>query len=206
MTDQTEVLTASDVQDAQITFATNIPAGADPAASGAVDAPVGYHIFDITDFEIHPGHEWTRKSETYIAHQLRPQLTIPAGQPFAGARQIDFIPMPAAGQNVHVTMMNQWYNLLKAAGFEPPKGASAPEGFHPKKFIGVRVCCQVVLDVDRDKNVKLRDDGQPRTKIRFFGYHAAARHAELAAGQAKTAQNAAKPNGAKPAPPTGINL
>lgn len=160
-------------------FASDIPAGADPTATGRLDIPPGYHVVSIADLKLAPDAPYTRKKETYICHKLHVTLEIPPGYPYENGRLMDFIPMPCQGQIVTADMANQWFNFLRAFGFQAPAGAYAPPGFTIAALLHAKACVQVVYQLDANKKQKLSDDGRPYAGVRFFGYHHFAKYQEL---------------------------
>ncbi len=196
-----ELISAKDLNDSDVKFTKNVPEEADPDAQGAIDMPLGFHQVEIHDFVVALHHEWTRKHETYICHQLRPKLRIPEGCPFAGARCQDFIPMPMGDQTITTDMMNLWYNFLRAFGFSVIKGDSAPTGFHPKQLIGANAVVEIVNQVDQDGIPKTWPDGRNKTGVRFFGYHSLGKLKDLQQRDA-VSPNGKKGTGASKAPAT----
>ena len=198
MTD--ELITSEQLKDAPMQFATEVPTQADPdAATGAIDCPVGYCRMKLASYVIEPDVEYTRKGETFVCHKLRPTLEIVEGEPYAGARTIDFIPLPMAGHTVSVDMMNQWYNFVRAFGVEVPRGAAAPQGFHLNQIIDKEAVVQIVVQTDRDGNKKINKDGRELRSPRYFGYHSIERYDELCRAKDK------EPSTTKPAAKTAAS-
>jgi hypothetical protein len=184
-------------KDQPMMFSTEIPQGATADASGFLDPPIGYNLYEIADFEIVMKHPHKDSKETYVAAQLRPRLRIPDGQPLAGATIMDFLPMPLAGETVSTRLMNRWLNFLKAAGFVMPNGpivVAAPPGFSPVHLKGKRLVAKTQYQTDADKQVMMTPEGSPRLQIAFFGYYPESRLAELrASAPAGPAKADAKP-------------
>ena len=195
---------ANQYGDRPFPMATVVPEGTDPDATGYLDPPIGFHLFDVEGGTMHTNHEFRDGQETYYANQFRPKLVIPKGQPHAGCSMMDFLPLPLEGQTVSARLMNRWLNFMRGCGYIVPKGASAPTGFSLVEF-GRKPSRQVVADirydVDQSGNRKLKDDGTPRVKVAFFGYHPVEKLKDLQArNTAQPAPEAAKkPAGTKEA-------
>lgn len=147
------------------------PQGFDPNARGYEDAPIGVHVMEVTDAEIVTGKEFKADGQSYWLNQLKPRLAIAAGQPYAGATAMDFLPMPTPGIAMPAKLANRWANFLHSLGFSMPKDQVVPAGFKLKDIIGKRCKVRIVQQTDSDGTPKFKPDGTPRLGPKYFGYY-----------------------------------
>lgn len=178
--------------------------GFNPDATGYRDAPPGRHLMEVADYELHQNQEFRGARpdpNTYILHQLRVRLVIPAGA-LAGASALDFLPAPPqAGQVWPVLQANRWANFVRSLGFALPKGQTVPAemlaeaqaGRNPFDLLKGRRCyTTTAYKLDRDtKQPQLKDDGLPRVEVKFFGYEPVGADGSPALGAAPLGPQAA---------------
>lgn len=146
-----------------------VPEGYNPDSQGFEDPPVGTHIFELTDFGIVESKEFKGKDFTsWVGNQIRPRLTIPAGQPNAGASILDFLPIPTKDRPMPKALANRWANFVRSLGFQLPSNSLIPPGF----------------SISRDKNsllptprlrcaVRIEEEeyeGKKKIRVAYFGY------------------------------------
>lgn len=163
------------------------PEGFDPNATGWTDPPPGIHLMKIDDYKVVCDKDFRWKDETFVLNQIRPQFVIPAGQPNAGAKVIDFLPMPTPGRTWCAGLANRWANFLKSLGFDVPATATVPAGFTLPQIMGHTASVTVALQTDRDGNPKLGNSGLQRVEVKFFGYSRPEASAPSTAGPSQPA-------------------
>lgn len=190
-----ETMSAVDCQNYQLP-AVAAPADLNPNARPYFDAPAGWHLMEIHDFEVVPDKQFRIKGEQFILDELRPKFRVVDGQPHAGGSAMDFLPMPSGP--MPTMLANQWAQFIVRCGFSLPPGLLAPAGFTPAQLIGKRVRVWIEHAKDGDGKLKYKPDGEPRFGVKFFGYDYASNHTADAAA-AEAPKSAATP-AAKPTP------
>ena len=183
------------------------PEGFDPEAKGFTDMPPGWHKFVIPSaeadgFSIKENHLFKNSKEgDWTGNQIRPNLTIVEGQPFAGATKMDFLPLPTIGRPMPKHLANQWANFLRSLGFTVPVDKLIPAGFKLSMIHGRSGWVHIVED---------EYDGKKKIKVAYYGYRplndppppSSGAPAAAAGGLEKKAKAAA----ATAQPPAAVNI
>lgn len=164
----TAVIPHTECQDYELPENVAAPEGFDPDVEAFSDPPIGRHRFVIEGYDVAADHEFRIKGDTYILDQLRPKLRIPAGQPFAGASVMDFLPLPTGA--MHQILANKWGQFIKRAGFQLKPGQLKPEGFKLGQIIGREIAADIEQQTDAAGQPKFKANGEPLVGVKFFGY------------------------------------
>ncbi len=138
------------------------PTGYDADSGGYENPPPGWHIFELTEFEIKEHNLWKGKDfGEWTGNQIRPHLTVADG-PHKSKTIMDFLPIPTQGRDMPKSLANRWANFIRACGFQAPADRLVPIGFKLHQLIGAKCRAEIVKDTYEDKD---------RIKVKFFGYN-----------------------------------